>query len=63
VSPDPFVAIGGGLCINGGWIPRSAGGGLIALAPAGVELPADRSLPGFTFLTDRRRDFTRTSWS
>jgi hypothetical protein len=20
--PDPFTAIGGGVCINGGWVPR-----------------------------------------
>jgi hypothetical protein len=24
VTPDPFVTIGGGTCINGGWIPSSA---------------------------------------
>lgn len=22
-TPDPFVAIGGGVCLNGGWTPRS----------------------------------------
>ena len=27
ITPDPFVAIGGGLCINGGWIPRALLGG------------------------------------
>ena len=25
-TPDPFAAIGGGTCINGGWVPGSGGG-------------------------------------
>jgi hypothetical protein len=25
-TPDPFVSIGGGVCINGGWVPAGAGG-------------------------------------
>jgi hypothetical protein len=54
--------MGGGLCINGGWIPRNAGGGLISLVPADSGLPADLSLPGIV-LTDPRRAFTRTDWS
>jgi hypothetical protein len=24
--PDPFTIIGGGVCVNGGWIPRNASG-------------------------------------
>jgi hypothetical protein len=26
-TPDPFVSIGGGTCVNGGWIPGGSGGG------------------------------------
>jgi len=55
--------MGGGICNNGGWIPRNAGGGLIALASVTHEFPADRSLSGIVVLTDRRRDLTRTDWS
>jgi hypothetical protein len=24
VGPDPFLASGGGTCINGGWVPNSS---------------------------------------
>jgi hypothetical protein len=37
-TPDPFVSIGGGTCINGGWIP-SGGGGSSEPAPAPAPAP------------------------
>jgi hypothetical protein len=37
-TPDPFVAIGGGVCVNGGWVPR--GTSVPAPAPSPAPAPA-----------------------
>jgi hypothetical protein len=55
--------MGGGICINGGWIPKSAVGGLMARAHTPSGFVPYRSLPDYRLLTDRRRDFVRTGWS
>jgi hypothetical protein len=42
-TPDPFAALGGGTCYNGGWLPPGMpipGGGSAAPAPAPVPSPA-----------------------
>jgi hypothetical protein len=44
-TPDPFVAIGGGSCVNGGWLPR---GVAPAPAPAPAPPPPPPPQPGCT---------------
>jgi hypothetical protein len=37
---DPFVALGGGTCVNGGWRPAGGGSGSTAPAPSAPSTPA-----------------------
>ena len=39
LTSDPFVALGGGTCVNGGWLPPSGTGTSPAPAPAPVTQP------------------------
>ena len=56
--PDPFVIIGGGICINGGWVPRTAGTGEPApemTTAAAFQFGPQVSHEDFSTLIDRTR--------
>src|SRR5687768_2381831 len=40
-TPDPFVALGGGVCLNGGWVPK----GMVPDAQVPPPPPVTAPLP------------------
>jgi hypothetical protein len=44
-TPDPFVAIGGGTCVNGGWVPRGTSVPAPSPTPAPTPAPSTCTTP------------------
>ncbi|MGE5360275.1 MAG: hypothetical protein ACM3NQ_14760 [Bacteroidales bacterium] len=38
-TPDPFASLGGGVCVNGGWLPPGSGGTPVTSTPGGCTTP------------------------